>query len=167
MIKKGTSNEEEEDETASGELAYLPERTCAICYQDQNPTAGSEQELIAASGAMAAGGGGVIGSVTTDITNPYETVPCRHVYCFVCIATRIEAEDGEGWICLRCAEAVKECKPWSGDVIEEVSRPSTSAGKSVRFEESSKEIGSNEGDDDDNESFEEINGEKEESHLFG
>ena len=72
-----------------------------------------------------------MGSVQTDITNPYETISCKCIYCFVCIATRLEAEECEGWICLRCGELVKECKPWAGDVLEEVSRPGS--GKSVSF----------------------------------
>ena len=112
---------------AKGELAFLPERTCAICYQDQNPTSTSENEFMAASGAS----GGVIGSAQTDITNPYETIPCRCVYCFVCLATRLEGEEGEGWVCLRCGELVKECRPWAGDVLEEVSTPATK--KNVSF----------------------------------
>jgi peroxin-2 len=109
----GTSRPEEEDMQA-GELAFLPERTCAICYQDQNPAGGqSEQEVISAGSS-----GGVIGSAATDITNPYETIPCGCIYCFVCLAQRIEAEEGEGFTCLRCGElAVKSCRPWNGDVL--------------------------------------------------
>ncbi|KAH7027640.1 Pex12 amino terminal region-domain-containing protein [Microdochium trichocladiopsis] len=98
-----------------GELAFLPERTCAICYQDQN-SAVSEADMLAAA---AASGSGVVGSAQTDITNPYEAMPCGCIYCFVCLATRLEREEGEGWTCLRCGELVKECKPWSGDVLEE------------------------------------------------
>ena len=93
-----------------GEYSFLPERTCAICYQDQN-SAKSENDLMAAAST------GVIGSAQTDITNPYEAIPCGCTYCFVCLATRIEREEGEGWSCLRCGELVKECKPWSGDVL--------------------------------------------------
>jgi peroxin-2 len=117
-----------EDKEKAGEYAFLPERTCAICYQDQNSTGASEAEIIAASAAS----GGVIGSAQTDVTNPYETIPCGCIYCFVCLASRIEAEGGDGWTCLRCGEVVKECKPWSGDVIEEVAKVTTSA-KSVGF----------------------------------
>ncbi|KAK3694908.1 Pex12 amino terminal region-domain-containing protein [Podospora appendiculata] len=96
-----------------GEYAFLPERTCAICYQDQN-SAATEAEVLAAAAAKT----GVVGSAQTDITNPYEAIPCGCIYCFVCLATRIEREEGEGWGCLRCGETVKECKPWSGDVLE-------------------------------------------------
>lgn len=110
---------EEGDMTKKGELAFLPERTCAICYQDQNPTSTSENEIRAISAAS----GGVIGSAQTDITNPYQTIPCCCIYCFVCLANRLEAEEGEGWICLRCGEVVKECRPWAGDVLEQALPP--------------------------------------------
>jgi peroxin-2 len=113
-LRKGDVAEAEDaDALPGGELAFLPERTCAICYQDQNPTGGrSEQEVINAGANT-----GIIGNASTDITNPYECTPCGDIYCFVCIAQRIEAEDGEGWTCLRCGEVVKECKPWDGDVL--------------------------------------------------
>jgi peroxin-2 len=124
----------DEEDIKSGEFAFLPERTCAICYQDQNATSTSEAEVIAASGAS-----GIIGSAQTDITNPYETIPCGCIYCFVCLAGRLEAEEGEGWTCLRCGEEVKECKPWSGDVIEEVKK-SPSSSKTVGFSDGPKEM---------------------------
>lgn len=110
----------------AGEYAFLPERTCAICYQDQNATATSENEILAAATS-----GGVIGSAQTDVTNPYEAMPCGCVYCFVCLATRLEREEGEGWTCLRCGEHVKECKPWNGDVLEQSSK--SSSAKTVAF----------------------------------
>jgi peroxin-2 len=125
LVRQG--GEEDLDDIKMGELAFLPERTCAICYQDQNPSSTSESEILAIAGQS----GGVVGSAQTDITNPYETIPCGCIYCFVCIATRLDAEEGEGWICLKCGETVRECKPWLGDVLEETSRPST--GKSVTF----------------------------------
>ena len=103
---------EDDDTMLKGELAFLPERTCAICYQDQNPTTGQSEQDVVSAGANS----GIIGNASTDITNPYETVPCGCIYCFVCLAGRIEAEEGEGWSCLRCGEVVKECKPWDGDV---------------------------------------------------
>ncbi|KAI4144355.1 MAG: hypothetical protein L6R39_004211 [Caloplaca ligustica] len=111
MVRSGS---EEEDMEQKGELSFLPERTCAICYQDQNPTATSENEVLAASGAS----GGIIGSAQTDVTNAYEMIPCGCVYCFVCAISRLEAADGEGCVCLRCGVLVKECKPWVGDVVE-------------------------------------------------
>ncbi|KAL8766031.1 MAG: hypothetical protein Q9209_007060 [Squamulea sp. 1 TL-2023] len=114
LIRRG---EDEEDEAVDGELSYLRERTCAICYQDQNSTSTAENEILAVSGAS----GGVVGSAQTDITNPYELVPCGCIYCFVCAISRLEATDGEGWTCLRCGLSVKECKPWTGDVLAEIS----------------------------------------------
>lgn len=112
-------SDDDDEEKGSGELGFLPERTCAICYRDQNPTTQSEADVMAAS----AGGGGVVGSAATDITNPYEALPCGCIYCFACIAQRIANEEGEGWTCLRCGEVVKECRPWNGDIIEEQRRP--------------------------------------------
>jgi peroxin-2 len=88
--------------------------------------------MLAASGAS----GGVIGSAQTDVTNPYEAIPCGCIYCFVCLVQRLEAEEGEGWICLRCGELVKECKPWSGDVLE--AKP-TASSKTVGFLDQPKE----------------------------
>jgi peroxin-2 len=118
--KGGKSSLDDDEDTASqtgaGELAFLPERTCAICYQDQNPAGGtSEQELLAASSTGA--NSGIAGSASTDITNPYAADPCGCIYCFVCLAQRIEGEEGEGWTCLRCSAIVKACAPWDGDVL--------------------------------------------------
>lgn len=86
-----------DDETV-GELGFLPERTCAICYRETDA-------------ASTTGGGRA-----TDITNPYEAVECGHVYCYVCLAGKIELEEGEGWPCLRCSAVVKRCRPWRGGV---------------------------------------------------
>ena len=120
------NGDDDEPEEKRGELAFLPERTCGICYKQQNPESTSESDVMAASAS-----GGIVGSAQTDITNPYETVPCGCIYCFVCLVQKLEGEEGEGWVCLRCGEIVKKCKPWNGDVLEEV-RPSSS-GKAVGF----------------------------------
>lgn len=120
--------DEDEPEKKQGELAFLPERTCAICYKDQNPTSTSESDVMAAS----ASAGGIVGSAQTDVTNPYETIPCGCIYCFVCVVQKLEGEEGQGWVCLRCGEIVKKCKPWNGDVLEQV-RPQQSSGKAVGF----------------------------------
>lgn len=123
-----SSGNDEETTDKQGELAFLPERTCAICYRDQNPAATTESDVLAASAAA----GGISGSAQTDITNPYEAIPCGCVYCFVCIVQKLEAEEGQGWVCLRCGEVVKKCQPWNGDVLEEArSQPGT--GKIVGF----------------------------------
>lgn len=126
---KRSGNEDDNETKSGGELAFLPERTCAICYQDQNPTSTSETEIMAVTGAS----GGVIGSAQTDVTNPYETISCGCIYCFVCLASRLEAEEGEGWVCLRCGVLVKECRPWNGDVVEEVGKHDNGIGKTVSF----------------------------------
>ncbi|PYI13917.1 putative peroxisome biosynthesis protein [Aspergillus violaceofuscus CBS 115571] len=123
-----SSNEDDEVDGNQGELAFLPGRTCAICYKENNPAAATESDAIAAS----ASSGGIIGSAQTDIANPYEAVPCGCLYCFVCIVQKLEAEEGEGWICLRCGEVVKKCKPWNGDVLEDA-RTQSSSGKIVGF----------------------------------
>ncbi|RAQ68632.1 peroxisome biosynthesis protein (Peroxin-2) [Aspergillus flavus] len=123
-----SSDGDSEEAEKQGELAFLPERTCAICYKASNPESATESEVIAASAAS----GGILGSAQTDITNPYEAIPCGCVYCFVCLVQKIEGEEGEGWICLRCGEIVKKCKPWHGDVLEEA-RPQSSSGKIVGF----------------------------------
>ena len=133
-------------EEKTGEYSFLPERTCAICYQDQN-SAKSESDLMAAASS------GVVGSAQTDITNPYEAMPCGCTYCFVCLATRIEREEGEGWSCLRCGELVKECKPWGGDVLEpEVKSP---APKTVVFADDVKTSSDQDGEDEEEEEEEE------------
>ncbi|KAK8151666.1 Pex12 amino terminal region-domain-containing protein [Phyllosticta citrichinensis] len=126
--------DDDSDAGKAGELGFLPERTCAICYNDQNPTGGtaSESQMMAQSAAS----GGVVGSTATDVTNPYQAIPCGCVYCFVCLAQKIEAEEGEGWTCLRCGELVKSCRPWDGDVLVDHGRPTSSSGsggKSVGF----------------------------------
>ncbi|KAH8700380.1 putative peroxisome biosynthesis protein, partial [Talaromyces proteolyticus] len=120
-VKASSAEDGDKPSEKQGQFAFLPERTCAICYNDQNPTATSEADILGASS------GGIIGSAQTDITNPYETIPCGCIYCFVCVTEKLEAEEGEGWVCFRCGEIVKQCKPWNGDVLEEAPRSSTSA----------------------------------------
>lgn len=127
QLRTGATDDEDED-LQKGELAFLPERTCAICYEDQNPTGGQSEQDVISAGANS----GIIGSAATDITNPYETVGCGCIYCFVCLAQRIEAEEGEGWTCLRCGETVKECKPWDGDVYIEVRKSAGRSPDSIR-----------------------------------
>jgi peroxin-2 len=145
MMRSADAAEGEEETVKSGPLAFLPERTCAICYQAQNPSTSSEAEIL---GANTGASGGIIGSIDTDIVNPYETIPCRCIYCFVCIATKIEAEEGSGWSCLRCGEIVYQCRPWDGDVVVE-RKTNNKSTKSVGFtDEAAKEEGKdNEGND--------------------
>ncbi|KAF2200993.1 hypothetical protein GQ43DRAFT_395209 [Delitschia confertaspora ATCC 74209] len=139
--RKQNKEGDDDDVGKGGELGFLPERTCAICYRDQNPTTATESDIMAQS----AGGGGVIGSAATDITNPYQG-ECGCLYCFVCLATRIANEEGEGWTCLRCGETVRECKPWSGDILEEThTQHARGEGKSVGFVADGEEGGEVEG----------------------
>lgn len=128
MVQSDSDISDEDTDVKSGPLSFLPERTCAICYQDQNPAASSEAEIL---GANTGGSGGVIGNASTDIVNPYETMPCGCIYCFVCLATKIEGEEGHGWSCLRCGQTVYRCKPWNGDVL--IEKKNTKNGKSVGF----------------------------------
>lgn len=134
------SSNDDANDGKQGEFAFLPERTCAICYQDQN-SATSETEVLAAAAS-----GGVVGSAQTDITNPYETIPCGCIYCFVCLAKRLEREEGEGWTCLRCGDLVKQCQPWNGDVLQEAPRSPTSSPKRVGFADDVKSASSVAGD---------------------
>lgn len=136
-IRSDSSEDQDENEKAKkGPLSFLPERTCPICYQDQNPASTSEAEIL---GANTGAGGGVIGSATTDIVNPYETNPCGCIYCFVCISTKIEAEEGGGWTCLRCGEIIYKCRPWNGDIVVE-KKSSGKNGKSVGFSVADKAV---------------------------
>ncbi|KAK9452740.1 Pex12 amino terminal region-domain-containing protein [Dipodascopsis uninucleata] len=81
-----------------GPLQFLPERICAICYHTD-----SNMNVLP----------GTANDTNSNlITNPYSTVECGHIYCYVCITTQIEEQDGEGWNCLRCGTLVKESGPW-------------------------------------------------------
>ena len=143
LVRRKTGGEEESNEQG-GELAFLPERTCAICFRDQNPvSSGTEADLIASSRAQ----GGIVGSGLTDITNPYETIPCGCIYCFVCIATKVEGEEGEGWTCLRCGTLVKECRPWGGDVLDGETKPEKGK-KNVSFSDEGERHGKKEPEND-------------------
>lgn len=56
------------------------------------------------------------------VTTPYETLPCHHAYCYVCIAKQLLDEEMEdeldeedergqrGWKCLRCNTRVRETR---------------------------------------------------------
>lgn len=97
-FQRKLASRSDEDSEGKGELSFLPPKTCAVCYKEgSNPTG--------------AGGGGL--STSTDATNPYEA-ECGCVYCYVCVATKIQLEEGEGWECLRCGRVVKRCWPWKG-----------------------------------------------------
>ncbi|KAL9621394.1 MAG: hypothetical protein Q9160_004154 [Pyrenula sp. 1 TL-2023] len=135
-VFKSHETAETDQAEKDGPLARLPERTCAICYADANP---AEVELLGVNAAVA-GGSGVIGSASTDIVNPYETIPCQCIYCFACLATKIEAEEGDGWTCLRCGEIVKSCRAWRGDVVETKETGLGNNKKTVEFVEDNETI---------------------------
>jgi len=129
---------DEEKKDSNGILAFLPERTCAICYQDQNNSASTETGNGGSTWMSSLGtGSGVVGSAQTDVTNAYETMECGHVYCFVCLAQRLEAEEGDGWVCLRCGELVKRARAWSGDVLDAVDEKTIQHGSETNMEASS------------------------------
>lgn len=120
------------EDSSTGELAFLPERTCALCYQTQTLSPTSEAEVIASTS-------GITGSALNDITNPYESIPCGCIYCYSCLAGQLELEEGEGWNCLRCGKEIKECIPWNGDVITEPDKLVISS-KTVLFSKSDCEM---------------------------
>jgi peroxin-2 len=117
---------------------------------------------------QSAGGGGVIGSAATDITNPYETMPCACIYCFACLAQRIANEEGEGWTCLRCGELVNACRPWSGDIWEESfaqAQPASSGNaKTVGFATMPK-FGTDRGDEEEKGHLQEVDPMPEAEHV--
>ncbi|KHJ33941.1 putative peroxisomal biogenesis factor 2 [Erysiphe necator] len=117
---------EKNSESKSGELAFLPESICAICYEEQNLSTRSGTEILLS------GSSGAHSSAQKDITNPYESIPCGCIYCYFCIARQLELEEGHGWTCIRCGDEVKACRPWNADVHTESVRPSTSS-KTVIF----------------------------------
>ncbi|KAL7273741.1 peroxisome assembly protein (Peroxin-2) [Rhizina undulata] len=85
------------EEEGQGELSFLPEKTCAVCHKESDEIGG-------------AGGAGK----SNDIVNPYESVECGCVYCYVCLAGKVTLEEGQGWGCLRCGTLIKAYRPWRG-----------------------------------------------------
>ncbi|KAK9371312.1 Pex12 amino terminal region-domain-containing protein [Lipomyces kononenkoae] len=85
-----------------GQLSSLPERICAICYNQDSATASSTADPA----FLGVGSDNVI-------VNPYMAVECGHIYCYVCLVTQIEEQEGEGWRCLRCGELIKRASPWT------------------------------------------------------
>lgn len=103
-----------------GELSFLPEKTCAICFKETS--AETEGKGVGAGGS-------------TDVTNPYEAIPCGHLYCYICITSKIALEEGEGWECLRCSSLIKKCRPWKGGLGDDFSDEATAtSSKKVGFE---------------------------------
>ncbi|RPB22908.1 hypothetical protein L211DRAFT_857955 [Terfezia boudieri ATCC MYA-4762] len=106
-----------------GELSFLPEKTCAICFK----------ETSADAEGKGPGAGG-----STDVTNPYEAIPCGHLYCYICITSKIALEEGEGWECLRCNTLIMKCRPWKGGLGDNFSEDvAAGSSKRVGFERES------------------------------
>ncbi|KAF8455817.1 Pex12 amino terminal region-domain-containing protein [Terfezia claveryi] len=118
-----------------GELSFLPEKTCAICFK----------ETSADAEGKGPGAGG-----STDVTNPYEAIPCGHLYCYICITSKIALEEGEGWECLRCNTLIKKCRPWKGGLGDNFSEDvAAGSSKKVGFEsDGGNENGKDESDDE-------------------
>ncbi|KAA8911171.1 hypothetical protein TRICI_003893 [Trichomonascus ciferrii] len=72
----------------TGELSFLPEKTCAICYKEDEGNA-----------------------VNKEVTSPYKA-DCGHVYCYVCIKSKLLENEGEGWTCLRCGQLIRSIEPY-------------------------------------------------------
>ncbi|ANB15111.1 peroxisomal biogenesis factor 2 [Sugiyamaella lignohabitans] len=70
-----------------GELAFLPEKTCPICYKSTSAESTTS-------------------AVSTDVTNPYHG-ECGHLYCYVCLTTALAEDPEEGFQCLRCNSTIK------------------------------------------------------------
>ena len=137
FVRKARSLGSSEDSSIlknrKGELSFLPEKTCAICFKEASADAGEGRDGASSS---------------TDITNPYEAIPCGHLYCYICVTSKISLEEGEGWECLRCNSLIKKCRPWKGglgeDYADEVGPGSS---KKVGFENDGEQGRGDEGEE--------------------
>lgn len=77
---------------SSAELTFLPQKTCAICYKENTNTSAN--------------------TTSNDVTNPYRTGECGHIYCYICLQSKLVESEGEGWNCLRCSTLVKSLSPY-------------------------------------------------------
>ncbi|GAC73553.1 predicted E3 ubiquitin ligase [Moesziomyces antarcticus T-34] len=95
-----------------------------------NRTRSASQPLNAATGSGVDPARNAVLGVSPDgiayadaiVTTPYETVPCAHAYCYVCIAKQLlddemedelDEEDDQGrrgWKCLRCNTRVRQTR---------------------------------------------------------
>ena len=70
------------------QFAFLPPKTCAICYRDQGASDATQ---------------------STDTVNAYVgDCGCGGKYCYSCIAGEVALEEGEGWNCLRCNRLIRQ-----------------------------------------------------------
>lgn len=99
------------DTEKKGELYFLPEKTCAICYKG----GGSARNGGGNSGGAGGEGGATAASSSsfnTEITNPCKSVQCGHIYCYVCLSTKLLENEGDGWPCLRCNTIIYKMRPF-------------------------------------------------------
>lgn len=109
-----------------GPFAFLPERTCPVCYESSSLQTG------------------IISS--TDITNPYQG-ECGHIYCYVCLATKIIEAQGDGWNCLRCNQLIKEATPFRDIKLDAIKVVGKTA-EQTKEKNNDEEYGSDEDNDD-------------------
>ncbi|KAK9479063.1 Pex12 amino terminal region-domain-containing protein, partial [Lipomyces japonicus] len=100
-------------------FSFLPERTCAICYEQDKDTSPQPPAISSLNFAP------------NSITNPYSAVECGHIYCYVCLVTQLEEQEGEGWNCLRCGKLVKNATPWVDVQHEQDEVESDDSGESI------------------------------------
>ena len=99
-----------------GTLSFLPTRTCAICYADQNLSTVSEADALA---HFSSAGGGHRWLRSNRHHESVSSGPmCMRILLRVRGRSASPSEEGEGWLCLRCSESVSSCRPWSGDVLQ-------------------------------------------------
>lgn len=76
--------------TDGGELSFLPKKVCPICYKTDT---------------------GETANTSTTVTNPYQG-ECGHVYCYVCLQTKLLEDPESGWPCLICTKVIKKAAPY-------------------------------------------------------
>ncbi|CAN6639593.1 hypothetical protein TRVA0_017S02190 [Trichomonascus vanleenenianus] len=124
LVSGSSSSKPTKGISSGGELAFLPEKTCAICYKAD--------------------------ASNTQVTNPYVT-DCGHVYCYICLKSELAQQDEE-WTCLRCTSAVNSIHVFedidkSAIVSEPSEKPSTPQDNSAS-EEEEEDTESDEDDDE-------------------
>ncbi|ODV85257.1 hypothetical protein CANARDRAFT_179861, partial [[Candida] arabinofermentans NRRL YB-2248] len=106
LVRSDDDSKSQLSEKESSKYKFLPERCCAICYQNSSNQAAP----------------GVDVSVDDNlITNPHQA-SCGHLYCYYCIVSKLEEfktldskdEEDKFWKCLRCGESIEFCKVYDG-----------------------------------------------------
>jgi peroxin-2 len=152
-----TSNALSADASSNAKYPDLPSTVCAICWERLEDEAGikssgqsmirsgipSSDPLDPSSTALAPSTRSAnqyqststssSGLVYADahIHTPYQAIPCGHLYCYVCITSKLlseeaaeemaeTVEEGEGrgaWRCLRCSKGVISANREQDDVV--------------------------------------------------